>query len=319
VWVAVVAVAVIAVMSGCGSSGGSSSSSTTKAASSDKVDATLKMGSLKIANSAPQVVDPSIFTKQGITLDISYATSGAAIVPGVIGGSYDVGYGSVVSVVQAVQQGLPIKIIANGDISVGDVIVKADSGITDAKGLEGKSVATNALKSTVDLETSVSVDERGGDASKLKFIEIPFPAQLAALDSGSIDAAVLPEPFLSQAKANPKYKDLFSIFDVKPKDLTNCYFASESFLKSNAQAAKQFVAGIREANEYATANPQAARTAVSTVTGAPPPAVANIELPTWLSGKVDSAGISVVVDRMVKFGLIDDAPPAKSIVWSESS
>jgi NitT/TauT family transport system substrate-binding protein len=283
---------------------------------SQKSPTTIKLGSLKIANSAPQVIDPTLFSDRGVKLDISYATSGAAIVPGVIGGSFDVGYGSTVSVVQAIQQGLPIRVIANGDISVGDVVVEDGSEIENAKDLEGKKVATNALKSTVDLQVSASVDQDHGDASKVTFVEVPFPAQLAALDAGTIDAAVLPEPFLSQAKANPAYRSVFSIFDVKPPDLTNVYFASQSYLNDNAKAARSFVQGIRASNKKAVDDPAAARTAVSTVTGAPAPAVANIQLPTWLPQKATAPRVNVVVQRMVKFDFITKAPPRSNLVWS---
>ncbi len=280
---------------------------------------TLSLGSLRIANSAPQVVDEAIFADNGVSLDITYAMSGAAIVPGVIGGDYDIGYGSVVSVIQAVEQGLPIRIIANGDISVGEIVVLADGEISEAADLEGKVVATNALKSTVDLETSVSVEERGGDPSEIEYLEVPFPAQLAALDSGTIDAAVLPEPFLSQAKADPKYEALFSIFDVEPQDLTNCYFASESFLSDNGYAAQDFVRSIRDANRFATDNPDAAREAVTAITEAPPAAVESIELPTWLGKKVKRKEVKIVVRRMVEFELIPESVAARDIIWSGPS
>jgi NitT/TauT family transport system substrate-binding protein len=311
----------IGLMAACGSDSEPNADPTTTSAGpgttapAQKVEQTLRLGTLKIANTAPQVADPSIFSKNGITLDISYSTSGAAIIPGVIGGSYDVGYGSCSSVVQAVSEGLPIQVIAPADISVGDVVVLASSGITDAKGLEGKTVATNALKSTVDLDVQVVVDNRGGDASKVKFLEVPFPAQLAALDGGTINAAVLPEPFLSQAKANPKYKALFSIFDVSPHDITNCYFASTAFLGKSAQAARQFVESVSAANKFATDKPDVARQAVATITGAPAAAVAGIALPQWLSAKMEPADVKVLVDRMVKFKFIDKAPATEKILW----
>lgn len=282
---------------------------------SSDVDATVRLGSLQIANAAPQVIDPSIFEEGGITLDVQYAGSGAAIVPGVVGGSYDVGYGSVVSVLQAIDEGVPVRIVANGDVSAGELVVLADSGIEEAADLEGRTIATNAVESTVDLETAVSVEARGGDPSTLQFVEVPFPGQLAALDSGNIDAAVLPEPFLSQAKADPSYQSLFSIFDVEPSDLTNCYFASESYLEENPEVAEQFALAIGESNELAARDEAAAREAVSTVTGAPPEAVSGIQLPTWLGGPLDEEGISVAVERMVDHGFISEAPAIDDIVW----
>jgi NitT/TauT family transport system substrate-binding protein len=328
VWWALVVAAVLTLLVGCGDDDGDTATDEGDAASSETtagdagdesgsepLDVELRLGSLKIANSAPQVIDPSLFEDRGITLDVEYATSGAAIVPGVVGGSYDIGYGSVVSVVQSIAQGLPIRIIANGDISVGELVVLADSGIEDAADLEGKTIATNAVKSTVDLETMVLVADRGGDPSTLEFVEVPFPAQLAALDSGTVDAVVLPEPFLSQAKADPKYKSLFSIFDVEPQDLTNCYFASVSFLEENPEAAEQFAEAISEANLLASGDEEAARAAVAAVTGAPPEAVAGIQLPNWLGGPTDAEAVSVTVDRMAEHELVEDAPSVDEIVW----
>lgn len=323
--VLITALAAVVAMAACGSDSDNAETTTTSTTaaggsngSTPPEEVTLRLGTGKFANTAPQVVNPEIFAEQGITLDITYAQSGAAVVPGVVGGSYDIGYGSAVAVVQAVEQGVPIKMIATADISVGSLVVLADSGIETASDLEGKTIATNALKTTVDFETRVVVDEKGGDASKLTFIEVPFPAQLAALDSGNIAAAVLPEPFLSQAAADPKYKVLFSIFDIKDPNLTNCYFASVSFLEKSPDVAERFVTAILESNAYALANPDKAREAVSQITEAPLAAIANIELPAWITEPIDEKQVERLIDRMAQWDMIAKKPPVADVIWSKS-
>jgi hypothetical protein len=51
----------------------------------------------------------------------------------------------------------------------------------------------------------------GGDSSTVNFVEIPFPAMPAALETGRIDAASVAEPFIGVAKKNGRIPRIFGM------------------------------------------------------------------------------------------------------------
>lgn len=146
-------------------------------------------------------VEKGFFEKHNIDLTLEQAEGGAAIVPAVVAGQYQFGFSNVVSLLLASSQGLPLKVVSNGNNSTGvdedfaALMVKGDSPIESPKDLEGKTVAANTLKNIVDTSVRASVRKAGGDPTKVKFAALPFPEQPAALASGQVDAVFVVEPF----------------------------------------------------------------------------------------------------------------------------
>jgi NitT/TauT family transport system substrate-binding protein len=124
-----------------------------------------------------------------------------------VSGQWQFGFSNVVSLLLAQSRNVPIKVVANGNNSTGDTkndfggIVVKDPAITSPKQLEGKKVATNALKNIVDTSVKDIVKKDGGDPSKVNFVELAFPDMAAQLEAGNVDAIFVVEPFLSAAKA----------------------------------------------------------------------------------------------------------------------
>jgi NitT/TauT family transport system substrate-binding protein len=113
------------------------------------------------------------------------------------------------------------------------VVVRANSAIKAPKDLEGKTIAVNALKGSAELSIRAVLARHGVDVSKLKFLEVPFPDQLAALQAGRVDAAAPVEPFVTQARAAGA-RVLFSYFaGLQPKLTVGTYFAMTPFIQKN--------------------------------------------------------------------------------------
>jgi NitT/TauT family transport system substrate-binding protein len=75
-----------------------------------------------------------------------------------------------------------------------------DSKITSLAGLKGKTVAINAPKNILYLLAASMMAAKGMDPESVKFVNVPFPQMGTELASGAINAALLPEPFASQAE-----------------------------------------------------------------------------------------------------------------------
>ena len=80
------------------------------------------------------------------------------------------------------------------------VVASAKSGITRPAELAGRRVAVNSLGAAGDVTIMAAVEKDGGDPSTIKFVEVAFPDAPAQLEAGNIDAAWVPEPFVTQLR-----------------------------------------------------------------------------------------------------------------------
>ena len=93
----------------------------------------------------------NLFGKRGIQADVVPMGSGAAIFSAIVGGSADIGSGSLFPVFAAYARGLPLRIIAPASLYSSDhadklLLVAKDSPIKTARDLNGKTVGVDAVK-----------------------------------------------------------------------------------------------------------------------------------------------------------------------------
>ena len=200
------AAAALLFASGCsgGGSGGSSGGAGT-APSVEKPD--LNVAVVPALDSAGFFVAlyQGLFTKAGLHVTFTPATSSDTVISGQVHGQYDITGGNYVSYIQAEAAGQAnLDIFAEGSVmepgSQG-IYVMPGSSIKSLADLAGKTIAINAPKNILYLLTASVLAENGVAPGSVKFVtSIPFPAMPAALKAGRIDAAVLPEPFASIAE-----------------------------------------------------------------------------------------------------------------------
>lgn len=141
------------------------------------------------------------FADEGLSAKIVMAQSGAALIPSLVSGQFDLSFTGVTSLMQAVAQGLKLQAVAQASASMGtpdrDIndILTLDPTIRSARDLEGKRVAVNGLRNMMELLVRVSVDHSGADSNAVQYVELPFSRDLQAAKSGQIDAWICSEPF----------------------------------------------------------------------------------------------------------------------------
>ncbi len=146
-----------------------------------------------------------LFKAEGLNVNFTPATSSDTVIADQVKGTYDITGGNYVSYIQAQQSGrASLDIFAEGSVmepGTQGIYTMPDSKITSLAGLKGKTVAINAPKNILYLLTASMMTEKGMNPKSVKFVNVPFPQMAADLASGAIDAALLPEPFASQAEA----------------------------------------------------------------------------------------------------------------------
>jgi NitT/TauT family transport system substrate-binding protein len=249
------------------------------------------------------------FTKRNIDLDLQTASGGAAIVPAVVSGQYQFGFSNVVSLLLASSNGLPLKVVSNGNNSTGvdndfaALMVKGDSPIKNPAELAGKKVAANTLKNIVDTSVRASVRKAGGDPKAVQFVELPFPQQPAALQSGQVDAVFVVEPFQQAVLAQGGRKIASSYVDAAPNLTVAMYFSSQQTIAAKPDLVKRFTEAMKESLAYADAHPDEAREVIKTYTTIAPEVIAKMTLPKW-PAEIDRKSIQALADLALGDGLL---------------
>nr|MCW2727413.1 ABC-type nitrate/sulfonate/bicarbonate transport system, periplasmic component [Aeromicrobium sp.] len=276
----------------------------------------LTVGVIPIVDTAPiwLGVEKGFFEDEGIELKLTKTTGGAAAVPGVMNGEFDLAFGNIMSLMVAQDQGLPLKFVANGTTTSGQegkdfsgVVVPKGSDIASPKDLEGKTVSVNNLKNIGDTTVRYVVEADGGDQSKIKFSEVAFPDAPAALAKGDVDAAWILEPFLSKAVAEGGTVISWNYVETSPQLDIAGYFAKNETIAKDADIIKKFRTAMDKSLEYAQANPDEVRAIVGTYTEIDEPTRAAMVLPKF-TPDFDRDAAKLLGDAAVKYGTLEKAP-----------
>ena len=145
-----------------------------------------------------------LFKAAGLNVNFTSAISSDTVIADQVKGTYDITGGNYVSYIQAQQGGRAnLDIFAEGSVmepGTQGIYTMPDSKITSLDGLKGKAVAINAPKNILYLLAASMLAEKGINPKSVTFVSVPLPQMAAELKSGAIDAALLPEPFASEAE-----------------------------------------------------------------------------------------------------------------------
>lgn len=242
--------------------GGAAAVSTSRARAFAQGTTTLRIGILPIETAAEvwYAKELGAFAKAGLDADIQPMGNTPSIAAAVASGSIDVGYITIDSIATIHQQHIPLVVIAPAadyiypDVAKAiGVLVSPNSSIRTAKDLEGKTVALPAVHSLGSTAISTWMDKNGANAASVKYVEIPFPAMLPALETGRIDAAFEVEPFFHTAlKRDRVLTDAYSA--ISKHFMLSAWIAQADWAKSHADVVKRFASVIHEMAVWANKN-----------------------------------------------------------------
>lgn len=314
-----VTLAAILLTAGCG--GGGSHVATSSGGTS-----TLKVGVLPIADVAPLYLGMSkgFFKQEKLTIKPQILQGGAEVTTGVVSGKLNIGFSATEPLIVARSKGLPVQIVSQGNQAAANpadawdgVLVRSNGPIKSPRDLAGKTIAVNALSGMAELCIKAVLTRQGVDVSKIKFLEVPFPDQVPALQAGRVDAIAPVEPFVSQARAAGD-RFLFSYFaGLRPKLTIGTYFATTPFIKQNGDIVNRFVAAMKRSLSYAHDHPSEARQIVLTYTKIPSKAARTMKLSYWSSG-LNTPSIQLIAADTKRFGYAKKAVSLNDLIWNAS-
>jgi NitT/TauT family transport system substrate-binding protein len=204
-------------------------------------------------------LDLGLFDKAGLSVEIVPFTNGAAMAAAAAGGSIDIGVGDAIELANGVSRGLPFVLIAGGGLYSSSaptttLCIAKSSTIARAADLEGQNVGVVSIVSLMSSAVKSWLTQNGADVTKVHFVEMPFPQMPPALARGTLAAACLSEPIMSEATAADA-KVFAKVYDAVAKQfLISDWFTTRDWLAKNLDVAKRFVGAIYDAARWANAH-----------------------------------------------------------------
>lgn len=260
-----------------------------------------------------------LFKKAGLDVQITKLNSGAAIAAAVAGGSQQIGFSSLPALISGHVRGVSFQLIAPGGIyddadPYAAFLVRKDANIKSGKDLNGKTLGSTSLKDLNWVAASAWIDQHGGDAKTVRFIELPNPALTPALSEGRIDGFSVGEPWNLFALQSGKAKSIGKPFSaIAPKFIMTGYFTTKEWADKNKDAVEKVEHILVEASNYVNSHPtennalQAAWTKISPEILAK--AAKNTDTP-YLDAKL----VQPMIDVSAKYGVIPKAFPAQDLI-----
>jgi NitT/TauT family transport system substrate-binding protein len=313
------ALVLVLTMLGCGDDDGD-------VAESEGGRSQITVGVIPIADVAPAYlgIDKGFFREEGLDVKLQPIEGGAAVIPAVAKGDVQFAFGNAVSLAFAQQRGIDFQYVTEGvqggsseEDSTNGLLVHKDSDIRTPEDLAGKTFAVNTLNSLGEVTIKTALEKEGVDISGLKFVEVPFPDMLPALERRQFDVAWATEPFISAALAAGHRKILDPMVGTHPRLTLAAYFAAADFIEENPEVVAKFRRAMNRSLDYAAAHEAEAREAIKRNTEIPPEVVDKMPLPHWTS-ELNAESIRVLLRQCEKYGYFDEEIDVEAIVGPSS-
>ena len=278
-----------------------------------QVPASIKVGvSASISNvSFYEAIDKGLFGAQRLSVVPQSVNSGSQAFPLLLNGQLAITASDPLSTLVAISKGIPIVIVAQGsagqptlDTDPTALLVKGDSAIRGGPDFAGKTIAVNALNSLSQISAQAAIDALGGNSKTVKFIEVPVPSMLAAVQRGQVDGAVTSEPFVTQARQAGLRVALYPPTQGTPGIPQLLYVASREYAAQHPEVIRAFATAMNQANGLLAGNPEEIRRIGLTSTKVPPAVLKTMRLPVFSSKSLDLATLKKLEEYMLRYGVL---------------
>lgn len=293
-----------ALAAGCTSGSGSSN----QAGSLEKTS--IVVGAVPATDTAGLYIaqQQGFFAAEGLHVKIVPIISAELAISKQLAGGYDVTLGNYVSYIQAdAEQGADLRIIAEGSVMQAtnqEIVTLPGSRIDTLDGLRGATLAVNVRNNVGTILIGSALEGNGMSIRDVKLVAIPFPLMVAALKDHKVEAAWLPEPFLSTAEQQIGAR---GVLDLDQGGVAGFPVVGYAVTRAYEQRYPRTVAAFIRALERGQAMADSSRAAVEQAAKAflrvSPQTAAVMAVPAFPLG-VDRVRLQRVADAMERFGLL---------------
>ncbi|MGH3244211.1 MAG: ABC transporter substrate-binding protein [Spirillospora sp.] len=307
----------VAAVAGCSDDGGGSSSG-----GGDLETNTMTVAALPLVDTAAVYIaqKEGLFKKEGLDVKIRPVQQSTQAIPALTKGDVQAIAGAnYVSFLQANDKGtVKLSVLAEGASLTShmmDLLVPPDSPVKNPKDLEGKKVAVNILNNVQTLTLNAILRANNVDASKVDYVQVPFPQMAAALERRQVDAVHLVEPFTSDTQTELGAR---VAVDGGAQPVTNLpvsgFVTTQDFTRKNPKTAAAFQRAIFAAQQKAGADRSSVERVLPGYAKIDAKVAAVITLPGYPS-TLTTNRMQRVVDLMFAAKMIKKKPDMKTILF----
>lgn len=220
----------------------------------------LVVSDLGIVGDAPTYIalEQGHFAAMGLDVELQRYRSAVDMIPSLGQGRLDAGTGSLsAGLFNGLAEGLDISVIADSatvapgpDSHLSLVLAPGlEPEVTGYADLSGLRVAINAQAGGLEIELARALALGDLTLDDVELIYLPFPEMVAAFTMDLIDAAILPEPFLSTGLANETFVELAAVGEFYPHHQISVLMFSGGMAADESVATRYLCAyllGIRD-------------------------------------------------------------------------
>lgn len=259
----------------------------------EKTPTTVKLSVTPSAAMAPLHlgIKNGFFQEEGLAIEFLLTGGGAVTgIPSLLSGESNFVSGSYTSAVVALGRGLGIRAVAPGDGAPANpdddmyrIVTSEGNSIKRPADLEGKTVGVNSLGGIPVFQVNGAVAADNGDPAKVKYVVVPFPQGLSALQQGRVDAIHSVEPFLTSFSRETPLQDVGPASVPLGRNAPMVgWLTSAAFYEQHRDVVARFQKAINRSNAYAAANPGEARAIVSSYMKLPQEIIDRMRMPTFV-------------------------------------
>jgi NitT/TauT family transport system substrate-binding protein len=257
------------------------------------------------------------FKNAGLTnVTLETIGTGAAMSVAVAGGAIDIAISNIVGLAQAYERNVPFTMIAaaglySSSAPTSVLMVKNDSPFKTAADLNGKTLGASGLRGVAQFAPMAWVDQHGGQSSTLKFVELTSPEMLSAIPGGKVDAGLIIEPYIAEAKKTMRV--FANCFDaIAPTFIISAHFCNLAWAKAHADVVRRYVAAMQATAVWANAHHDLSAEVLIDIAHLKPDVVKAMTRSVY-GEKLDPAQVQPVVDVTSKYTGVPTFPASKLI------
>lgn len=319
------ALAITLAFTGCASSSAPAATSSGDAAEVPEIiPMTIARGAVTIENSI-LAYEKGFFEDEGLDVDLQVTGGGggAATNSALIAGEMDIAATDAVTAVRAINEKMPIVVVAGtksanpdqpGEASDG-LIVPPGSTITDWKDLAGKKIGVPELGGLPHLTVVAALEENGIPLDEVEFVPIPLDALTAAAANGQVDAIFTFSIFLLQAVEQGFTRIGTGVREFLPYAPQVVWIASRDYVEQNPEAVERFLSGLALGTDFGNENPDEVRRVYRENTELPVPFIDNVMALDILSVEFNKPGWDKMLKIMKTLGEARDDLTFEELVW----
>ena len=199
-----------------------------------------------------------IFERAGFDLEVTSLANAGAVSAAIGGGSLELGTGDLISGVNAIIKAVPVVLLAPAGMYISSennviLAVAKEGPIKEPRDLNSKIIGVPTLVGLSTASVRAWLPANGVDLASVKIVEIPPAATFAAIQRGTIDCALVGEPFLTPNKNEIRaigkpYDTIATEFPV------SVWYASKTWVEADRERARRAANAIYEVGRWCNAH-----------------------------------------------------------------